>query len=47
MEERGEVLNLTPPGAELELAPAVGAYPALLAVVVRLEEREEGPEARY
>ena len=45
MEDRGEVLDLAASGAELELAAAVDVDPALLAVVVRVEERADTSEA--
>ena len=46
MEDRGQVLDLAAAGAELALAAAVGADPALLAVVVGGEEVGDRAEPR-
>ena len=46
MEQRGEVLDLAPPGPELELAAAVRPDAPLLAVVVCVEQLAHAPEPR-
>src|SRR5688500_18531990 len=46
VEERGEVLDLPAPGAELVLAAAVRAHAPLGAEVVALEQGLEAAEAR-
>src|ERR1700754_3513788 len=46
MEERGEQLDVPAADAELVLAAAVGAHPALLAELVGLEQGPHGAEPR-
>src|SRR4051812_48320555 len=46
VEQRGEQLDVPAAHAELVLAAAVGAHPALLAELVRGEQRLDAAEAR-
>src|SRR5437899_7354768 len=46
VKQRGQVLDLSAPHAQLELATAVGADPVAGAVVVGVEQAAQPPESR-